>query len=138
MATIIKKIEKEEREIERRAPIWREAIPMQMHITALKEGELPDEYHQTYREKLYERMTLFNPETREQKDYYVNVDDRHLWNDLVRVSDGFINSQISKGINDFRENFLDTEVPRMESRGYYKAVAAIKKLPWYKRLFNSF
>ncbi len=109
-------------------------------LTAFKEGELPPEIVVTERIKTYELMPIVNPETRERVDYYVNVDDRHLWNELVAVSDGFINSKIQQGIRKFQEEFMYNELPRIRKEGWNEGARAgidrFKALPWYCRLFN--
>lgn len=140
-AIIIKNIETELKDIEN-SNYYREAIPVQSSVVLFKDGEYPPTSFQDYREKTYQRTSLINPETNERKEYFVNVDDRSLWNEIVKVSDGFINSAIDKGIQRFRDQFLDYELPDIEETWFNKGKKAekkrIKKVSWYKRLLNRF
>jgi len=140
-ANIIKEIKIEKRDLPTRSPVYREAIMMGVNVFALKDGEMPPEFSTTYREKVYERMSIINPETAERKEYYVNVDERKLWNEITKVSDGFINSKIADGVRHEREYFFDYEVPKFKKSAWNKGVQAAAEtfaaLPWYKRLFYS-
>ena len=68
--------------------------------------------------------------------YLVNVDDRKLFCDLVKISNESVNNLINKEIQD---NFIPRNL-------YYKAIEHsikvaennIKHLTWWKRLFNCF
>lgn len=137
-ALIVKKIEIETRELSTSMPYYREAIHMGMSVVSLKEGEMPSEYSVTTREKVYERMQIHNPDTKEIKNYFVNIDDRHLWNEIIHVSDGFINQKINVAVRKFKKDFIMYALPKEKERTYHATVVMIKSIPWYKRLFNRF
>lgn len=103
---------------------------------------MPAEYSVTERIKTYEPMRIINSETKEVKIFYVNVDERGLWTELVNVSDGFINSKIQEGIEAFRSRFFTYDVPKIQEDWFFRGVkqeyARIKLVPWYRRLFNKF
>jgi hypothetical protein len=90
-AIIVKKIETEIRDIPDGMDYFRKPIKAVISVIPLKVGEFPPEYTETYREIVYERMSLINTDSRERKEYFVRTDDRGLWNEIMRVSDGFIN-----------------------------------------------
>ncbi len=138
-AIIIKRIETEVKELPDRKPYYREAVYSPLNIMATV-GEYATT--QVSAEEInYERMRLVNPETREESNYFVKLDDRKLWNDIVAVSDGFINSKIERGIQDFKDEFLKYEIPQIEQSAWKRGVKdcgnRFKALPWYKRLFYS-
>lgn len=109
-----------------------------MHAFSLKEGEMPDSYSVTTREKIYEAMRIINPETKETKTYYVNVDERKLWNELIAVSDGFINEKIAEGVEKFRDRFLTFEIPDIQKAAYKRGVESVRELPWWKKMLGHF
>ncbi len=141
-AKIVKKIVIETRDIPDRAPYYREAVREQMmaYREALKDGEYPN-LPVTMNEITYERMDLMNPETKLREHFYVNVNERRLWEQLVAVSDGFINNKIEEGVQRFRDQFLTWDLPKIERKHYERGIHAganrFKALPWYKRLFFS-
>ena len=135
---IVKKIETELRDLRDGTPYYREAILGGVSVVPVKDGEFPPEFSMTAREKTYERISLINQETKERKEYFVNVDDRHLWNDLIRVSDGFINQKIGEGIQRFRDEFLDFELPVIRESEFMNGRKSTKKLPFWKRLLKRY
>lgn len=136
-AVIVKEIKTEVRELEDRKPYFREAIMPELgaYMTL---GEFPT-MDITMTEITYERMRLMNPETREETNYFVKLDDRKLFGELIKVSDGFINSKIEKGIQRFKDDWLIHDLPEVERRNWEKGVKdarlRFKALPWYHRLF---
>ena len=141
-AKIVKKIVIETRDVPDRQPYYREAVreQVQAYTQAMKDGEFPD-MPVTMNEITYERMDLMNPETKLREHFYVNVNERRLWEQLVAVSDGFINSKIADGVRVEREHFWDYDVPKIQRNSWEKGVrgaaSRFKALPWYKRLFFS-
>lgn len=134
-ALIVKKIDIETRELPEDKPYYYEAVRPDISVM-IKQGEnTPVDLNCT--QIAYERMRLINPETNESSNYFVNVDDRKLWNELVSVSDGFINSKIEQGVQRFRDQFITWDLPKIEQRQYKKGWSDFKKLPWYKRLFTN-
>lgn len=137
-ALIVKKIVIETKDIDSsNGPIYTEAIPSMLTMMA-KDNELPTKTSQTVQYKRYELSRIHNPETKETKNYFVNTDDHKLWNELIKVSEGFINSRIDEGITKFKEMFFDYDLPEIRDREYNRGISYAKSLPFYKRLFNKF
>ncbi len=139
-AKIVKKIVIDTVDVPDRQPYYREAVREQMmaYNQAWKDGEFSS-MPVTMQEITYERMSLMNPETKLRENFFVNVNERKLWEQLVAVSDGFINRKIEEGVQKFRETFLMWDLPKLEESAYKRGIIAagarFKALPWYKRLF---
>jgi hypothetical protein len=139
-AKIVKKIVIETRDVPDRTPYYREAVYDQAaaYVQTIKDGQYPD-MQTTFHDITYERMNLVNPETKLVEHFYVNVNERKLWEQLVAVSDGFINSAIERGIQKFRDDFFNYDIPKIEERNWKRGVYDTGKrfmaIPWYKRLF---
>jgi hypothetical protein len=134
-AIIVKEIKTETKDIS--SPIYREAIMMSGYLEA-KDGELPLEQMVMHREKIYEHMRVWNDEKKDFTYYYVNVDHRGLWNDLVKVSDGFINQKIDERVEEWKERIIPRIQEDFYTKGFDSAIRKMKQRPWYERLFNKF
>lgn len=125
-------IKKEILDVRPGVPYLKFAIRDQMNMI-MKEGSVAPSV-MTLKEKIYFIRQVYNPETGLKEAYAVEESDDKMFRDLIAVSNGYIEERISKGIQDFREHFLVYDIPRIEA-GIY---AGIKKLSWWKRLFNKF
>lgn len=139
-AIIVKKIETEIRDVPNNSPVYREAVPVGVSITAINEGEVPPESYISQKEVTYTRSSIVNPETYERKEYFVKTDEQGMWDELLKVSDSFINSKIEKGIREFRDTFLRFDLPQIEESryksGFRDGYNSVKKLPLWRRILN--
>jgi hypothetical protein len=73
-------------------------------------------------ERTYKYCKVYNPETKQMINYYVNVNEYGLFNDLIGVTNSFLKNSI--------EEMLLWEK--------YKIRESIKSFSWFKRLFKLF
>lgn len=137
MAKIIKKIEIEYIDLPKDKPFYQTVSVSPFTAIAL-ENATPLERTMPQEITTYERVKLYNPETNEKEDYFVNVDDRGLFKELTIVSDSFINSKIKKETKEALDNYRNYELPRKLHEERSKTILEIKSLPFWRRLFNKF
>lgn len=101
---------------------------------AMKDPSLNYELVEQYKET-YKIMPVRHPEEPEPRKYAVKVDELDLFQDLIHVSEGFINSKVYQAKEEVRRNYDEVFIPLSRREGYGKATTDFKKLPWYKRLF---
>lgn len=78
----------------------------------------------------YTIMRLKFPDWPEVKNFAVKVDEENLFHDLLNVRTGFIRQEVEKELT----KELEVELAFTKDR----VIKGIKRLPWYKRLFNQF
>lgn len=98
------------------------------------EGSSPHSINVTATEEVFTRMRLYDPEKTEERNYYVKLDDRELWNDLVEVSSGFVQSKIDRAI----KTWTIERLPKFEFEAKRRERKRISELPWWKRLQGKF
>jgi hypothetical protein len=110
----------------------------EMSSLMCKDGEIPPYIEMTANKVRYLVQKVFQPRPRrengvkpfaEDKYYLVKIDDRDLFNELLEIRDSLLNELVDKKTNYYRELIV-------EELDYQKG--RIKRLPWYKRLFNMF
>ena len=75
------------------------------------------------------------------KYFMVQVDDRKMFLDLVNISNAEVDIRIQKALEEReRDVYIEKKhvVYTVEMLTEYNTILKIKKLPWYKRLFNNF
>lgn len=130
-ATIIRKIEKEIKDFSIYHPYYYENEYLDLMKTA-RVGEPPTSTAE-FKQYVYEGVHIFNPETKLRELYYVKTDDKKLFEDLMIVSQIFIDKQINKERERFYEDLMASKESTQKS-----TTNSIKNLPWWKRLFNKF
>ena len=74
------------------------------------------------------------------KNYLVKVDDRKLFQDLVKITQDMVDKQVFEKTEKLHK---DVKLARQQAfeeikNARWSVSMAIKKLPWYTRLFNNF
>jgi len=133
-AIIIRKIETEIQDIEDR-DFYRETITKPLSVIVSDMSELGTA---NFTDQIYRRMDIINPENNVRKHYFVPVNDCELWEELISVSEGFINSRIERGIQKFKDGFYIWDIPKIEQDAGYRAIQQVKELSWWRRLFKKF
>jgi hypothetical protein len=80
-------------------------------------------------EKIYELCQIVCPERKELVLYYVPVNEKKMFEDLISVSLDFINREVRDQVSEI------IYIKRLKKK---VVIADIKNLPWWKRLFNLF
>ena len=98
----------------------------------IKEGEMPPNIEMSASKKTYliQRVGHFKKII---KNYLVAIDDRELFNELIQITDDLLNRAVDKK-TDFWKDRLVEELDRQK----WEIKRQIKKLSWYRRLFNKF
>lgn len=117
------KVNIEKEEVGYWGPTFREAkIPP---LQVLAKGSPLDVSTVTCEEVIYDMAEVWNPETKEKEIFYVKTNDKKMFDSLIRVTDSFIKEQVYKLFGKYE-------------RSEEAIKDLIRKLPWYKRLFNRF
>lgn len=130
-ATIIRKIESDVIDVPSDMQIYYEAERPRMDVW-MKEGSETTQ-SVTVKENAYQRFYVFDNTEQDSNTYFVKLDDRKIFNDLVKVSSYSVDEKVRKAEWAKTEMFLE-EIPRIEAN----IKSSIKKLSWYRRLFNDF
>ena len=74
------------------------------------------------------------------KNYLVKVDDRQLFQDLVKITQDMVDQQVFKKTEKLHEDVKTAREQAIQEirDARWHVVMSIKKLPWYTRLFNNF
>lgn len=127
-------IKKEFLEIPDRSRVWREVEYPRGTAKLMRIGEEAPPEMITVTETVYEVMQVCeDSKTKELKNYLVKIDDQKMFRELVDISETVVQRRIGEVLEEFRINYLEEKdeiVADTEAR--------LKKLAWWKRLFNKF
>lgn len=109
-------------------------VAIRPQITAfLKEGEyIPDQV--SFKEKTYLFRKVKNQITKDIDIYAVEVNEDKLFTDLVEITQGFVEEEVERALDKERKYCAFELLPKTK----WEERQRIKKLSWYKRLFNKF
>jgi len=96
----------------------------------LKDGQIPTQEISTTRKRYEVQKVHHNYEGT--KNYLVSVDERGLFQDLIKTTDSCLERLVEKR-TEFYQREIENWQYKFESQKEY-----IKSLPFYKRLFNKF
>lgn len=124
------KIEIKQTWVELEYPIYREAVRDKIEAHFMEEGKMPDVGTFTVKELTYYPVKVYEVGKFETTTYLVKQDEQKIFRDLMTVQSETVNDAIREAV-DKKWQLLYYEI-----RG--KAHQEIKKISWYKRLFNKF
>ena len=113
-------------------------IPPITAMAFIKEGEVPTE-NLTGQKITYqvERVKFPGEDIR---NYLVRMDDKKLFNDLIKITDNILEAAVKEKTEKYVSQVEFTRKQAIEEirMANYRVATRIKKLPWWKRLFNQF
>lgn len=120
-------------DLPRETPYYREVKRPGMRSIAFDVGQEPRTYDVTHETTDYRIEVIIDPEKKERRYYAVRVDERGLWNDLLKLSDGFVNQKITNAV-------VEAVRREYQERGEVRraALEGVRSLSWWKRLFKKF
>lgn len=141
MEAIIIDIKKELRNIPDNRDVWSVVERPGLTSMVMDVGTTPD-YMVTSSRIDYLRMRIKHPEKEELLNYFVRADDRGLFNDLIAVSNGFMEEKLTKefekGLVIGRTDLWSEVQTEIVPTALKKQRNKIKSLSWYDRLFKKF
>jgi hypothetical protein len=126
-AIIIEEIKTTEQEFPDQRPDFKRLKYTGLANMAFKDGELPTAPAQ-FEEEVFNLHKVYDGVSTV-RNYFVRYDQKGMFSELVSISEDTIQKRINKELGMRKDMIYEAEE---------KLVMKIKKLPWYKRLFNRF